>query len=190
MSTTKQPENMAENTTAGLTLKDLYPHYFRSIPKGMTHLDVYAVLKLFECDDAAIAHALKKLLCAGKRGAKDRAKDLREARDSITRALELDEAFGQVSFVGPPGEDADGVDGVLGLSSPPGLPGPTTPKPVQHSYHCRPGLAASDAARLIQDALMLGAYTSKDPLLVSGHPVGTAASMRFANLPLVKFSDV
>lgn len=153
------------------SLEKQYSHYHRKLPAGLTHVDVYTVLKLFECDDAAVAHALKKLLCAGKRGAKDRAKDLREARDSITRALELDEAFLE--------EFAES-----------GPPGPPTPKPVQHSYHCRPGLAASDAARLIQDALMLGAYTAKDPLLVSGHPVGTAASMRFANLPLVKFSDV
>lgn len=76
------------------SLEKQYSHYHKKLPAGLTHVDVYAVLKLFECDDAAIAHATKKLLCAGRRGAKDRAKDLREARDSITRALELDEAFG------------------------------------------------------------------------------------------------
>lgn len=77
------------------TVKEIYPHYYRKLPDGLAHVDVYAVLKLFECNDAAVAHAIKKLLCAGKRGAKDRGKDLQEAINSITRALDLDKAFGE-----------------------------------------------------------------------------------------------
>lgn len=112
MSTPKLTENMAENTTAEPILRSRHPHYYKSIPPGMSHLDVYAVLRLFEVDDGALAHALKKLLCAGKRGAKDRTKDLKEARDSITRALELDEAFSDqriAATFGACGED-DGFD--------------------------------------------------------------------------------
>lgn len=38
-----------------------------------------------------IGHAIKKLLCAGARGSKDREKDLNEAVASIQRALELEQ---------------------------------------------------------------------------------------------------
>jgi hypothetical protein len=53
------------------------------------HLDVYDVLVAFAVTCPAVQHAAKKLLCAGLRGHKDRAKDLREAIKSIERAVEL-----------------------------------------------------------------------------------------------------
>lgn len=53
-------------------------------------IDVYNVLKAFEVTDPAIAHAVKKLLAAGKRGHKDRKQDLYEAIASIVRAIELE----------------------------------------------------------------------------------------------------
>lgn len=62
-----------------------------SIPedKHGIHIDVYDVLKAFKVNDQAIGHAVKKLLAAGQRGHKDELKDLREARDSITRAIDM-----------------------------------------------------------------------------------------------------
>lgn len=66
----------------------IHSHY----KKDVSHLhmvDVYRVLKLFEVTDPAIQHAIKKLLVAGGRGAKEMEQDYREAVDSINRALEM-----------------------------------------------------------------------------------------------------
>lgn len=52
-------------------------------------VDVYSVLDAFNVTCPAIQHAAKKLLCAGIRGKGDTAQDLSEARDAITRAMEL-----------------------------------------------------------------------------------------------------
>jgi hypothetical protein len=68
----------------------LFPHYFVEVPLDTTHVDVYWFLKAWQVYDPCVQHAVKKLLAAGRRGAKDVEKDLREARDSITRALELE----------------------------------------------------------------------------------------------------
>jgi len=54
-------------------------------------VDVYDVLKAFEVTCPATQHALKKLLCSGLRGHKDLQTDLLEAKESITRAIELNE---------------------------------------------------------------------------------------------------
>lgn len=51
-------------------------------------VDVYAVLEAFATGSPAIDHAVKKLLCAGTRGAKSLTTDLAEAIVSIQRALE------------------------------------------------------------------------------------------------------
>jgi len=69
-----------------------HPHYFKSV-EGLTHIDVYRVLSLFEVTDPCIAHAVKKLLVAGARGDKalvstlDR--DVKEAIDSLQRWQEI-----------------------------------------------------------------------------------------------------
>ncbi len=63
-------------------------HYFKSV-KGLAYIDVYMVCQLFGVTDQAIGHAVKKLLCMGKRGGKDDAKDLKEAIDSLVRAQEM-----------------------------------------------------------------------------------------------------
>lgn len=67
----------------------LFPHYFVEVPLDVTHVDIYWVLKQWQVTDPCVQHAVKKLFAAGRRGAKDTQKDLTEARDSITRALEL-----------------------------------------------------------------------------------------------------
>lgn len=65
-----------------------YNHYF----KDVTHLDsidTYRVHQLFNVTDAGVAHASKKLLCGGQRGAKSRIKDITEARDTLNRVIEM-----------------------------------------------------------------------------------------------------
>ena len=59
-------------------------HYFKDV-RNLTHIDVYRVLELFEVIDPAIQHAVKKLLCAGGRGAKSQPQDVQEAIDSLIR---------------------------------------------------------------------------------------------------------
>lgn len=67
----------------------LYPHYFREVPNA-THVDVNWVLEAWNVGHT-VGHAVKKLLCCGQRGFKDKLRDLKEARDSINRAIELEE---------------------------------------------------------------------------------------------------
>lgn len=70
--------------------------YIRTIvpPAGCEpgQTDVYAVLEAFNVRCPAVQHALKKLLCAGLRGKGSTVADLREAGDSIARAVEMQEA--------------------------------------------------------------------------------------------------
>ena len=54
-------------------------------------VDVYDVLTAFDVRNAATAHAIKKLLCPGQRGAKDLLTDLNEAAQSIARAIQIEE---------------------------------------------------------------------------------------------------
>ena len=63
-------------------------HYF----KKTVHLDavdVYRVLELFEVTDPCLQHAIKKLLCAGGRGAKDMEQDVQEAMDTLERYQDM-----------------------------------------------------------------------------------------------------
>lgn len=50
-------------------------------------IDVYRVLAAFEVDSHPVAHAIKKLLAPGKRHAKTREQDLKEAIASIEAEL-------------------------------------------------------------------------------------------------------
>ena len=59
-------------------------HYFKDV-QTLTTIDVYRVLTLFNVTDPCIGHAIKKLLVAGGRGAKDLNKDVREAIDTLER---------------------------------------------------------------------------------------------------------
>jgi len=82
---------MSKNSYGGEDVK--HGHYFKRVPPGATHLDLYAVFRMFGVTDAAIQHALKKLFCAGQRGSKTREQGLREAVDSVCRAIEIDDMF-------------------------------------------------------------------------------------------------
>ena len=65
-------------------------HYFKQVPAGATHIDVYRVLMMFNVTDPCLQHAVKKLLVAGGRGAgKDIGKDVQEAIDSLERFKEM-----------------------------------------------------------------------------------------------------
>lgn len=63
-------------------------HYFKNV-KHLDYVDVYRVLDLFEVVDPCIQHAIKKLLCAGMRGAKNQPQDVQEAIDSLVRYQEM-----------------------------------------------------------------------------------------------------
>lgn len=65
-----------------------HQHYYKSV-SGLQTIDVYRVLRLFEVTDPCIQHAIKKLLCAGGRGAKDIKKDIEEAVDTLERFLDM-----------------------------------------------------------------------------------------------------
>ena len=56
--------------------------------KGVT-IDVYDVLKAFDVVNPALQHLIKKALCVGIRGHKNREQDLQDILDSAVRAKEL-----------------------------------------------------------------------------------------------------
>ena len=62
--------------------------YFKDVEK-LKSVDVYRVLSLFDVKSHAVGHAIKKLLCAGLRGAKGYEQDLLEAKASIDRELAM-----------------------------------------------------------------------------------------------------
>ena len=55
-------------------------------------IDVYAVLDAFGVVCPARQHAIKKLLCAGIRGKADTMQDLLEAKDAISRAIQMEKS--------------------------------------------------------------------------------------------------
>ena len=52
-------------------------------------VDVYAVLDAFAVTCPARQQAIKKLLCSGLRGKGSESQDLQEARDAVTRAIQM-----------------------------------------------------------------------------------------------------
>lgn len=62
--------------------------YVKSV-RHLDEIDIYQIGNLYEVKSHAVFHALKKLLCAGKRGAKDYEQDLMEAIESIERELQI-----------------------------------------------------------------------------------------------------
>lgn len=73
------------------SLSRKYPKYYKPVG-DLKEIDVYAVHMLFDIQDPSgcIQHASKKLLLSGNRtGNKSIYTDIREARDSLDRWLEL-----------------------------------------------------------------------------------------------------
>lgn len=62
---------------------------YRKSVRHLDEIDIYQIGNLYEVKSHAVFHALKKLLCAGKRGAKDYEQDLMEAIESIERELQI-----------------------------------------------------------------------------------------------------
>lgn len=65
-----------------------HPHYKKPVA-GLQFVDVYRVLAFFGVTDPCIQHAVKKLLVAGGRGAKDISQDVQEAIDTLQRWQEM-----------------------------------------------------------------------------------------------------
>lgn len=83
-----ETENQS-NSDAALSVR--YPQYYKSV-SHFEEVDVYAVHQIFNIQDpsGAIQHASKKLLLSGARtGGKSQFKDIKEARDTLTRWLQL-----------------------------------------------------------------------------------------------------
>lgn len=60
--------------------------------KASVIIDIYDVLTAYEVTNPATAHAIKKLLMPGQRGAKSKIQDIDEAIASLFRAIELERA--------------------------------------------------------------------------------------------------
>lgn len=65
-----------------------FTHYQKPV-EHLKWIDVYRVLVLFGVTNPCLQHAIKKLLCAGQRGAKDQKQDVQEAIASLLRYLEM-----------------------------------------------------------------------------------------------------
>lgn len=66
--------------------------YFRRIPTNAAgESDIHAICDAWDTPHG-LAHAVKKILCAGMRGGKSREQDLREAIHAIERELEFNAA--------------------------------------------------------------------------------------------------
>lgn len=63
-------------------------HYFKDV-SHLKVIDVYRIIELFQVPAGPLDHALKKILCAGNRGAKDMEKDIQEVIDSCKRWQEM-----------------------------------------------------------------------------------------------------
>ncbi len=73
------------------SLASKYPQYYKDV-SDISELDVYATHKLFNIQDPSgcIQHSSKKLLLSGVRtGGKSAFKDIKEARDTLNRWLQL-----------------------------------------------------------------------------------------------------
>lgn len=68
---------------------DKYNREIIGLDGTKTTVDVYRVITAFGITDPATQHAVKKLFCAGLRGAKGKLQDLEEAQYSLTQAIEL-----------------------------------------------------------------------------------------------------
>lgn len=80
-------KNYYNKRAAYLAKKNKYARICKGLP-----VDVYDVLQAFAVTNPATQHAVKKLLCAGLRGHKDKMQDLTEALKSIERAIELEKS--------------------------------------------------------------------------------------------------
>lgn len=77
-----------------------YPKYYKAVPAGVTELDIYMVCHIFQVQDysGALHHAIKKILLPGVRtGGKSRYDDIKEARDTLSRWMEVNKPATEVA---------------------------------------------------------------------------------------------
>lgn len=65
-----------------------YSHYKKDV-SHLQILDIYRILELYNVTDPCLAHAVKKLLCPGGRGAKSEKQDIIEAIATLNRRLDM-----------------------------------------------------------------------------------------------------
>lgn len=81
------------SSESAVPMSERYPQYYKDV-SDLDELDVYQIHHLFNIQDASgcIQHASKKLLLSGVRtGGKSHFKDIKEARDTLTRWLQINE---------------------------------------------------------------------------------------------------
>ena len=79
-------------------MKDKYEQYYKDVSK-LNDIDIYMTHQVFQIDDPSgcIQHASKKLLLSGVRtGGKSKFDDIKEARDTLTRWLQINGAESEV----------------------------------------------------------------------------------------------
>lgn len=81
-------ENGPTEETTGEGEQIKHRHYFKPVT-GYAYIDIYRVLRMWGVVDHEIGHAVKKLLNAGQRGAKDKRQDIKEAIDTLQRMVEI-----------------------------------------------------------------------------------------------------
>ena len=88
-------QSRVNDANLGDALKDIFKgtapshNKYNRQCKGVT-IDVYHVLLAFNVTNPALQHLVKKALCTGLRGHKDKSQDLQDILDSAKRALELE----------------------------------------------------------------------------------------------------
>lgn len=73
------------------SMAERYPKYYKDV-RHLDYIDVYRIHQLYQIDDPSgcLQHADKKILLSGERtGGKPKRKDIEEARDTLTRWLEI-----------------------------------------------------------------------------------------------------
>lgn len=114
-----------------------HSHYYKDV-SALNTIDVYRVLQLWEVGDPCLQHALKKILVAGGRGAKDARRDVAEAIDSLNRWIEMRDE-----------EEPAGLWGDIRdrLGDAPSFAGPLPPPPQPWE---RDGKGSTTAARSVE----------------------------------------
>lgn len=96
MNTSEAIKNAQETVAQVVEIQHSGSKYIRKVRGSIDgRIDIYAILLTFGVTCPARQHAIKKLLCAGLRGKGSASQDLRECRDAVQRAIEIQEEFDQ-----------------------------------------------------------------------------------------------
>lgn len=83
-------------STGSQELSARYPHHYRTVG-DVTELDVFAINQMFGLQDPSgcLQHAVSRLLLASTHPTRTTYADIREARDTLTRWLQLNLSMNQ-----------------------------------------------------------------------------------------------